>query len=197
MGRQLAEMQCEASGSSCKPAVGKRIIWERSKGIVERVVEFLACELLPARVRSVLTLDPVLRAPLRTLSFEATSLAYQEFGFCAIWVTSTSAVTRGLTRRSPFKTRQTKGFHLAEDCRARDGWHRGVKVHRRRWRNHNGRHQPMRRMWVLASARINSPKPPSPRGNASKVRSRSRCVANYRESTSHVSGRASSSRFSP
>src|SRR6266446_1849456 len=24
----------------------------------------------------------------------------------------------------------------AEDCRASNGWHRGVKVHRRRWRNH-------------------------------------------------------------
>src|SRR6266851_8413741 len=46
-----------------------------------------------------------------------------------------------LLKCAPFKTRQTKGFHLAENCKARDGWHRRVKVQRRRWRNHNRRQQ--------------------------------------------------------
>jgi hypothetical protein len=36
-----------------------------------------------------------------------------------------------------FNRGQTRGFSLAEDCWASNGWHRGVRVHRRRWRNHN------------------------------------------------------------
>src|SRR5260370_37576863 len=36
-----------------------------------------------------------------------------------------------------FNRRQTRGFPRGEDCRASNGWHRGVKVHRRRWRNPN------------------------------------------------------------
>src|SRR6266852_3580220 len=39
-----------------------------------------------------------------------------------------------------FNRGQTRGFPQGEYCWARKGWHRGVEVHRRRWRDHNPSH---------------------------------------------------------
>jgi hypothetical protein len=64
--------------------MGWKIICERSQGIVEKVAEFCACELLPAGERGVLILIPYFAHLSGTFLIGETSLAYREFGFCTI-----------------------------------------------------------------------------------------------------------------
>src|SRR5882724_8434897 len=77
-----------------------------------------------------------------------------------------------------YRTRQTAGFPVAEDCTVRDGWQPEEMVHRRRWRNHNRSHQMTEGMWRSASGRIISTNRKVHRGKASRVDGRSRCCTN-------------------
>src|SRR6266851_8496620 len=91
-GRQQPRKQCEAIGSACKPSKVWEIICERLHGTGEKVAEFSHVNCFQPESGVSWFLIPYFAHLSGAFMFEATILAYREFGFCLIWVTFPSAV---------------------------------------------------------------------------------------------------------